>query len=150
MSNTTAYEVINVSGYEVCRGKTKDKRYFFHTTSAKRDSKSISFYADYESERERYICINNSCSMYFNCTCPAEILWTVNFSGWILLKLTFVSAYHVTSSQSDCLKCVSFQCSNCIKHTLPCVKFLNAHLAVRQQQQSGTRTQSSHAKHKNS
>ena len=55
MSNTTAYEVINVSGYEVCRGKTKDKRYFFHTTSTKRDSKSISFYADYESERERYI-----------------------------------------------------------------------------------------------
>ena len=36
---------------------------------------------------------------------------------------------------------------NCVKHTLLFVKFLNAHLAARQQWQSGTRIRRSHAKH---
>ena len=53
MSNRTAYEVINISGYEIFRGKTKDKRYYFQAVPPRKDLRTVSFYADYESERER-------------------------------------------------------------------------------------------------
>ena len=53
MSNRTAYGVINLEGYEACCGKTKDKHYYFHVVPPRKDIKMISFYADYECERER-------------------------------------------------------------------------------------------------
>lgn len=67
MSNTTAYGVINIEGFEICRGKTKDKRYYFHAVPPSKDSKMISFYADYDCERERYsypllsLCVCSDC-----------------------------------------------------------------------------------------
>ena len=60
--------------------------------------------------------------------------------------LSWISAYHMTSSQSDHWNLSCDNVLNRIKHTLPCIKFLNAHLVASRQRQLSTRTRS-HDKH---
>ena len=57
----------------------------------------------------------------------------------VCVSVTFLNklrANHVTSSQSDRSKCVTWRTLNRVEHTLSCFKFLRAHFAVRRRQDS--------------
>ena len=54
MSNTTADGVINLLNYyEICRGKSKDKKYYFQVVPTSKDLKIVNFYVEFSAERER-------------------------------------------------------------------------------------------------
>ena len=64
MSHTTAYEVLNLSGYEVERGKEKDKKFYFHATPPTKEAKLCKFYTESEVERERFVCVCVECIVW--------------------------------------------------------------------------------------
>ena len=54
MSNTTADGVLNLLNYyEICRGKSKDKKYYFQVVPTSKDLKIVNFYVEFSAERER-------------------------------------------------------------------------------------------------
>ena len=53
MTHTTAYGVMNLTGYEVCRGKTKETKYYFQAIPPRREMRVYSFYAETEGDRQR-------------------------------------------------------------------------------------------------
>ena len=69
MSHTTAYEVLNLSGYEVERGKEKEKKFYFHATPPSKESKVCKFYTESEVERERFVCVVCVCVYMCVCVC---------------------------------------------------------------------------------
>ena len=53
MSHTTAYGVMNLTGYELCQGKTKEKKFYFQAVPPSRDMRVYHFYAETEGARQR-------------------------------------------------------------------------------------------------
>ena len=53
MSQRTAQEVLNIEGYVVSKGKSKDKHYYFDAVSPSKDRKTVHFYAETEIDRVR-------------------------------------------------------------------------------------------------
>ncbi len=57
MSQRTAMEVLNIDGYVVTQGKSKDKHYYFDAVSPTKDRKNVHFYAETEIDRVRWVCL---------------------------------------------------------------------------------------------
>lgn len=55
MANRTAQGVLNLQGYEISCGRSKEKRYYFHAVPKDISLKTINFYTEFDSERERYV-----------------------------------------------------------------------------------------------
>lgn len=53
MSQTTAQEVLNIAGYDIATGKTKDKHYYFDAVPPTKDRKVTRFYTETEIDRVR-------------------------------------------------------------------------------------------------
>ena len=53
MADRTALGVLNLEGYEVVNGKTKDKKYYFDIVPKFTTLKTVHFYTETEIERER-------------------------------------------------------------------------------------------------
>ena len=62
MSHTTAYGVMNLRGYQILCGKSKDKKYYFNAVSPDKGMREFHFYTETEGDRERWV------------TCFGEIL----------------------------------------------------------------------------
>ena len=54
MSNRTAQGVLNIEGYEISKGKSKEKRHYFQAVPPLKHQKIVNFYAETEIDRERY------------------------------------------------------------------------------------------------
>ncbi len=55
MSHRTAYGVLNLDGYRVVRGKSKEKKFCFSIVPADKSEKEYHFYTETDVERDRYI-----------------------------------------------------------------------------------------------
>ena len=53
MSHTTAYGVMNLRGYRIVTGKTKDKKYCFQALPPDSTLRTFRFYTESDGERER-------------------------------------------------------------------------------------------------
>lgn len=54
MSQQTAQEVLNIEGYEITTGKSKDKHYYFDAVPPTKDRKTVHFYTETEIDRYRW------------------------------------------------------------------------------------------------
>ncbi len=61
MSHRTAYGVMNLHGYKVLRGKTKEKKFYFSAVPADKSQKEYNFYTETDAERDRYTYVLATC-----------------------------------------------------------------------------------------